>query len=90
MRGETSPTIGGLGGRARAIHGNVGVAVEYGGAVQQWRCVPTEKTVPAYHHWLRTLFRSVLGLGFHPDQKSNHLLVISSYFLPQSLYLRPD
>ena len=61
MRGETSPTVGGLGGRAGAIHGNVGVAVESDGAVQQWRSVLEEKTVAASRHWLRTLSRSVLG-----------------------------
>ena len=47
MRGETSPTVGGLGGGARAVHSDVGVAVESGGAVQQWRSVPTEKMVVA-------------------------------------------
>ena len=61
MRGETSPTVGGLGGGAGAVHGNVGVAVESGGAIQQWRGIPTEKTVAAFRHWLRTLSRSVLG-----------------------------
>ena len=55
MRGETSPTVGGLGGGARAIHGDVGVAMESGGAVQQWRGVLGEKTVAASRHWLRTL-----------------------------------
>ena len=33
MRGETSPTVGGLGGGAGAVHGDVSVAVESGGAV---------------------------------------------------------
>ena len=61
MRGETSPTVGGLGGRAGAVHGDVGIAVESGGAVQQWRDVLAEKTVAASRHWLRTLSRSVLG-----------------------------
>ena len=50
VRGETSPTIGGLDGGARAVHGDVGVAVEFGGAVQQWRGVPAEKTVAASRH----------------------------------------
>ena len=61
MRGETPPTVGGLGGGARAVHGDVGVAVESGGVVQQWHGVPTEKMVAASRHWLRTLSRSVLG-----------------------------
>ena len=50
MRDETSPTVGELGGRAGAVHGDVGVAVESGGAVQQWRDVPAEKTVAASRH----------------------------------------
>ena len=50
MRGETSPTVGGLGGGAGAVHGDVGVAVESGGAVQRWRGVSTEKTVAASCH----------------------------------------
>ena len=33
MRGETSPTVGGLGGGAGTVHGDVGVAVESGGVV---------------------------------------------------------
>ena len=50
MRGETSLTVGGLGGRAGAIHGDVSVAVESGGAVQRWRGVLAEKTVVASRH----------------------------------------
>ena len=61
MRGETSPTIGGLSEGAKAIHDDVGVVVESDGAVQQWRGAPAEKTVAASRHWLRTLSRSVLG-----------------------------
>ena len=57
MRGETSSTVGGLGGRAGA-----GVAVESNGAVQQWRGVLAEKTVAAFRHCLRALYRSVLAL----------------------------
>ena len=60
MRGETSPTVGGLGGGAGAVHGDVGVAVESGGAVQWWHGVPAEKMVAASLHWLRTLSRSML------------------------------
>jgi len=33
VRSETSPTVGGLGRGARAVHGDVGVVVESGGAV---------------------------------------------------------
>ena len=50
MRDETSPTVGGLGERAGAVHGDVGVAVESSGAVQRWRGVSTEKTVMAFRH----------------------------------------
>ena len=50
MRGETSPTVEGLGGGAGAIHGDVGVAVEFGGAVQQWHGVLAEKMVAASRH----------------------------------------
>ena len=60
MRDETSPTVGELGGRAGAVHGDVGIAVESGGAVQQRRGVPTKETLAASRHWLRTLSRSVL------------------------------
>ena len=50
MRGETSSTVGGLGGGAGAVHGDVGVAVESDGVVQQLCGVPVDKTVAASRH----------------------------------------
>ena len=61
---EMSPTVGGLGGGAGAVHGDVDVAVESDGTVQQWCSVPAVKSGDAvrwrrgngaFRHWLHIL-----------------------------------